>query len=138
MRTLLLSMLLIPCQVLATEQIHCPDTYPSGDTMFDRPAGWSSGVVLGKQPLNSAGMLAGPVRLRGDLRGEERKVDSGHEIRYRFDRVQRPPEKWVQCSYGDGGAIRLVKRVRDDTTECILTVKRSAQPGIPKITVTCQ
>lgn len=138
MRALLLSILLIPGSVLATEQIRCPDTYPSNDTVIARPAKWNSAVVLGNQPLISAGMLTGPIEIRGDLRGQEKKIDNGHEIRYRFDRIQHPPEKWVQCSYGDGGAIRLVKRVRDDTTECILTLTRAALPGVPKITVICE
>jgi len=81
-------------------------------------------------------MLTGPIRLRADLRGEEKQIDNGYQIRYRFDRVQRPPEKWAQCRYGAGPAIRLIKRVRDDTMECILTVQQA--PAAPKITFVCR
>jgi hypothetical protein len=79
MRTLIFSVLLFAPPALASEVVTCPETYPSSDTVIATSAYWTNAVVLGNQPLTSAGVLNGPLNLRGDLRGEETKTADGYQ-----------------------------------------------------------
>jgi hypothetical protein len=112
----------------------CPERYPAENAQ-PAPAG---GAGRGSLALSGASMAKGPLELGGDLRGQDSKTKDGHETRYGFDLVQVPPEKWIYCEYGAGGGVRLVRRLADDTVQCVVTHRRRKDPDGPEVTIKCQ
>ena len=139
MKILLLAAVLLASPTRAAEQrIECPARYPVEDIKLPETGKWDTGLVMGQLPLEGGGMAIGPLSQRGELRGSERKIKSGFETRFGFNRHEDPPEKWFLCYYGAGGSVQLARRVADTTTACTLTHEKKKFPHEPKIQVSCQ
>jgi len=139
MKILLLAAVLLASPTRAAEQhIECPARYPVEVIKLPETGKWDTGLVMGQLPLEGGGMATGPLARRAELRGSERKIKSGFETRFGFNRNEDPPEKWFLCYYGAGGSVQLAQRVADTTTECTLTHEKKKFPHEPKIQVSCQ
>jgi hypothetical protein len=118
-------------------ELQCPDRYPAKDLELTAPQGWT-GHVGGGARLIGAGALVGKPEDNGELRGQDRKTRDGYEIRYAgLNDYLEPLQKWVFCSYGHGGEIRLFRRMPDDTGKCTVKYRRNKEPAIPTVGITC-
>lgn len=136
MKPLIFAPLLFILTVQASE-LQCPDRYPAQDIELPAPHRWT-GRVDGGARLIGAGALVGMPEEKGELRGQDRKTKDGYEIRYAgLNEFQEPLQKWVFCSYGQGGEVRLFRRMPDDTDECLVKYKRNREPAVPTVTIAC-
>jgi hypothetical protein len=112
----------IAALLLVVTQVHafdarCPDQWA--------PAGW---VAQGSAPgarVRDAGVLVGPVENHGDLRGAERKIQAGYEVRFMgMNDYVEPLSKWIYCSYGPDA--RLLRKLPVKTSECVARVSAKA------------
>jgi hypothetical protein len=136
MKPLLVAPLLFISAAQATE-LQCPERYPAKDIELPAPEGWTGRVDSGAR-LIGAGALVGKPDKRGELRGQDRKTRDGYEIRYAgLSDYLEPLQKWVFCSYGHGGEVRLFRQMPDDTDECLVKYQRNREPAIPTVRITC-
>jgi hypothetical protein len=137
----LAALAIFPIAALGAElQLQCPERHLSKPFELAEVAkGWSGAVtqVLPGARLSGGGMVGGSLKLQppADLRGNDLPTRSGwSETRYPVD-----GESWAYCSYGQGGEIRLYRRVdAPGVHECSV---RSLQPKAPaalKVEVTCK
>lgn len=118
-------------------ELQCPDRYPAQAIELAAPQGWT-GRVDGGARLIGAGALVGQSEEKGELRGQDRETKDGYEIRYAgLNDFQEPLQKWVFCSYGRGGEVRLFRRMPDDTDECLVKYRRNREPAVPTVTIAC-
>lgn len=103
------------------------------------PTGWHGvGVVSGNLLLSNAGMIIGPLKDRGELRGREEKTKDGYQIHFRLSQTQEPPEKWIYCGYGLGSDVKLLAAVDNATGQCVVKYKRKSAPSGPNILISCK
>ena len=117
------------CAAVAGEfRFQCPDRYVSQPTeLVEVPQGWARAktIVQPQLLISSGGMVRGAPTLYppAELHGSEGKTSKGGWGETRFP-VEG--ESWVFCSYGQGGAIRLFRRVDDGAVrECALRTRRA-------------
>jgi hypothetical protein len=126
----------------AEQIITCPERYPSGDyvQLADVPKGWDGeGRVTGSLPLIGAGFYAGPEvgGVRGEMMGVGKKTKDGWETRFPMDAQMK--EKWIACTYGQGGSVELLHRVAPAAqTLCVVITKKRKFPNKPIVTATCK
>lgn len=116
MRIALILLSLIAATVEAGE-IHCP-------ARWSTQAGWiRQGTAAPGAKVVDAGVVVGPLELRGDLRGEDRDTKTGYEVRFAgLNDYVEPLVKWGYCRY-DVDA-RLLRQLPDNTGECVATMQR--------------
>ena len=106
-------LLLVVTQVHAAE-VQCPDHWA--------PAGWVAQGAASGARVRDAGVIVGPIKNHGDLRGNERKTRGGYEVRFTgLNDYVEPLPKWIYCSYGLDA--RLLKKLPDATSECLARVR---------------
>lgn len=105
-----IAVLLLVMAPLHAAEVRCPDQWA--------PAGW---IAQGSAPgarIRDAGIMVGPVETNGVLRGAERKIKGGYEVRFAgLNDYIEPLAKWMYCGYGKEA--RLLRKLPDATSECI-------------------
>jgi hypothetical protein len=88
------------------EEVVCPARWAPAPRWTQR------GSAPGKH-IAYAGVLVGPLHLNGELRGMDRSIKNGTEVRFMgLNDYVEPVEKWAYCSYGRDNA-RLLHRLRE-------------------------
>lgn len=108
--------MLLAAQVNAAEVI-CPAKWAPTPEWTQRGA--APGVHV-----SYVGVMVGAIESNGELRGDERDIKGGYEVRFRsLNAFVDPVQKWAFCSYGNGDA-RLIRRLPDGTAECVATFRK--------------
>ena len=115
----LLVLLVLAAQVapLHGVEIHCPDRWS--------PKGWITQDSAPDTRVRSAGVMVGPIENRGELRGQERTLKDGYDVRFAgLSDYAEPQAKWAYCSYGTAETeAKLLRRLPDTTAECVAKVR---------------
>jgi hypothetical protein len=89
--------------------------------------------------LTSASIAAGPPEMRAVLRGEQISKRGQPEVTlFRFGETGFEQGKWLECSYGHGGAISLHKRLHDNLKECTVTFRTPQHAKRQVIKIDCE
>jgi len=126
---------LAPIAFAAEVNFQCPARYP--DQLAKLPPGqkWDGAVatVSSGLLLSGGGMITGsptddpPAELRGSDEG-------AYATRYPVGPQPgeaRPVQSWLFCSYGQGGEVRLFRRVSEHVSSCVVTrVSHKGRHGI--------
>ena len=115
MKTAIIPLLLAVSSTQAGE-IQCPSRWSM------QTGGIQQGTAATEARVLDAGVVVGPLALRGDLRGEDHETKTGYEVRFAgLNDYVEPLAKWAYCRY-DVDA-RLFRRLPDNTGECVAMVR---------------
>ena len=122
-------------------RFECPERYISQPAeLTEIPQGWGHAVavVQPQLPVSGGGMIHGAPTLYppADLHGSEARTtrDGRREIRFPVD-----GESWAFCSYGQGGVVRLFRRVDDGAVrECVLRTRRGQSDAALAVKFVCK
>jgi hypothetical protein len=134
--------LLRPGVAKADQHITCPSQVDASHISVTSPAGWK-GLYRPKSKalLSGARVWTGPLNEGpGELIGETVKGKNGVTIN-RFPALDERPvdsdgvpyrvDKWMVCSYGDGGIVQAVK-LPESTKQCDVIYRRVQDPLEPR------
>lgn len=122
----------------AEQHIVCPPQVDANQVIVKSPAGWRGLYRPGaRAPLSDVRVWTGPVNEGpGELIGQTVKGKNGVTIS-RFPALDEMPidsdgvpyrvDKWMVCSYGDGGIVQAVK-LPDNTRQCDVIYQRKQDP----------
>jgi hypothetical protein len=141
-RILSIAVLALTCPAAFAIDLHfqCPERYPSMPVdLAEVPKGWTAvaAQVMPGALLSGGGMIGASPKLQppADLRGNDTPAKGGwEETRYPVS-----GESWAYCSYGQGGEIRLYRRVDGGgARECSVQFSPSKPLAALKVKVTCR
>ena len=100
--------------------------------------GWR-GLASRRLLLDRAGIVIGPVNdvARAELRGGERRIDA-RRTQTRFSGLREQGQKWLVCSYGQGGDIEQVYRLPAPIDQCAITVTDNRSANHQEVRVVCE
>ena len=112
----------------------------SGDLIRVQPVqtGWH-GLASRRLLLDRAGIVIGPadIAARAELRGGERRIDT-RRTQTRFSGLREQEQKWLVCSYGQGGDIEQVYRLPAAIDQCAITVTDNRSANRQEVRVVCE
>lgn len=112
----------------------------SGDLIQVQPAqtGWH-GLASRRLRLDRAGIVIGPVDVvaRAELRGGERRIDARRTQTW-FSGLREQEQKWLVCSYGQGGDIEQAYRLPAAIDQCAITVTDNRSTNRHEVRVVCE
>lgn len=126
---------------IGESRFQCPERYVSQPAeLAEVPQGWphAVAVVQPQLPVSGGGMVHGAPRLYppAELHGNGGKATRGGWSETRFP-VEG--ESWAFCSYGQGGIIRLFRRVDEGAVrECVLRTRRTRSDALLVAEFVCQ
>jgi len=128
MRAALIS-LLLACGAACAEVIECPPAYPLVSTPLasDRKAFASRSLLFG------GGVFIGEVGGTGEMRGDDRPVKGGQDVRFGFPSNE---SRWFVCSYGRDGAISSWRTIDVKATSCMM--RRRTREGVTTVRAECR
>jgi len=122
-------------------RFRCPERYGSqAAELAELPQGWQPSMATVRPHLliSGGGMVRGSPRLYppAELRGSEGKTSNGGWSETRFP-VQG--ESWAFCDYGQGGEIRLFRRVDGvGVRDCVIRTRQRASAPAPTVEIVCR
>jgi hypothetical protein len=135
--------ILLPGIAKAEQHIVCPPQIDAGQVKVTARAGWQGLYRPGSRALLSdVRVWTGPLNgdAPGELIGETIKAKNGVTIN-RFPSLDVNPvdgdgvpyriDKWMVCSYGDGGIVQAVK-LPEATKQCDVIYRRVQDPQEPR------
>jgi hypothetical protein len=128
MRAALIS-LLLACGTVRAEVIECPPAYPLAPT----PLADDSKAFASRSLLFGGGVFIGELGGTGEMRGDDRAVKDGYDVRFGFG----PNEpRWFVCSYGRDGAISSWRTINVKATSCMM--RRRTLAGVTTVKADCK
>jgi hypothetical protein len=128
MRGALIS-LLLACGAACAEVIECPPAYPLAST----PLASDSKAFASRSLLFGGGVFIGELGGIGELRGDDRTVKGGFDVRFGFG--QNEP-RWFVCNYGRDGAISSWRTIDVKATSCMMRQRTLA--GVTTVKAECK
>lgn len=136
---LIVGLAVVGMEHAAAETPQCP-TELDGKLIRVQPAqtGWQ-GLAAKKVVLESAGIVIGPpdVFARAELRGSEKRINR-NTSQTKFSGLQDQDQKWLICSYGQGGNLEQAYRLPDRMNQCVITRTHYAPANRIEIRVACE
>ena len=112
----------------------------SGDLVRVQPVqnGWQ-GLAARRLLLDRASIVIGPadVVARAELRGDERRLGA-HQTQTRFAGLREQKQKWLVCSFGQGGDIEQAYRLPDAIDQCAMTTTDNRSANRHEVRVVCK
>lgn len=108
----------------AVEVPQCPGELGAAAVQVHPNPGWT-GVVPTRLILSGAGVVMGPANIqpRAELRGDYRKI--GKYVTETAYPGMASREKWLICSYGQGGELEQAYRLPAAIDRCIIRITRN-------------
>lgn len=121
-------------------RFQCPETYPTKPAaIVETPSAWTrtTAQVSPGLRLSGGGLIGGPLDLQppAELRGSDAPAPGGW-LETRYPAIG---ETWAFCSYGQGGEIRLFRRVDSvGVRECVMRSLERRVPARTQVEVICK
>lgn len=111
-----------------------------GDLVRVQPVqtGWH-GLSAKRLLLDHAGIVTGPLVdvARAELRGNEQRLGP-RTTRTRFVGLRDQQQKWLVCSYGQGGDIEQIYRLPASIDQCAITMTDNRSANRQDIRIACE
>jgi len=122
-------------QVSAAPQPQCPVELPASAVNVNAPPGWVQ-YVPGPLALHSARMASGPpdelaVLMGEPVQGRKRATS------YVWTVPGFPQGMWLQCLYGDGGEVVILRRLMESIRACVIEYTSDHGAGRTRVAVSC-
>lgn len=121
--------LFLACGAAHAQVIECPPAYPLAPT----PLAGDSKAFISKSLLSGGGVFLGDLGGNGEMRGDDRAVKGGQDVRFGF-----PPNesRWFVCSYGRDGGIGSWRAIDAKATSCVM--QRRTREGVTTVRAECK
>lgn len=114
MMTLLLS---LACGTAHAQAINCPPAYPLEST----PLASDNKAFVSRSLLVGGGVYLGDLGGIGEMRGNDRLVKGGYDVRFGFGQSE---SKWFVCRYGRDGNIHAWRTIDAKATSCMMRQRK--------------